>query len=270
LPYIEQAALWSKIIAPVTVAGGTYPPFGSYPLQQEYTPYQTKITNLLCPSDSMGWQPAGGLGKCNYNMSVGDEAGDVADGFGRSDVRHRGLFAGQWAYLGLRDVLDGTSNTVALSEFVLDRGNYKLGGRAYAASLAGLGVGSGVAPLPCLAMAQPDGTLGANYKGGGPGFVWAFGGTPYTFFSTMLPPNSPYCNGSATCTWERCGGVYSAQSYHPGGVNVCLADASCRFIAETIDTGDLSRAPPQPLDPSPYGVWGALGSRAAGEAKALP
>ncbi len=59
--------------------------------------------------------------------------------------------------------------------------------------------------------------------------------------------------------------ICSAQSYHPGGVNVVMADGSIHFISETIDTGDLTAPQPISGQPSPYGVWGALGSRDGGE-----
>lgn len=49
-----------------------------------------------------------------------------------------------------------------------------------------------------------------------------------------------------------------------------MPDGSCRFISETIDTDDLiqpePRQQPAPYDGrSPYGVWGALGSKRGGE-----
>jgi hypothetical protein len=45
---------------------------------------------------------------------------------------------------------------------------------------------------------------------------------------------------------------------------VALADGSVRFISETIDTNNLALTHPG-SGPSPYGVWGALGSKAGGE-----
>jgi hypothetical protein len=37
-----------------------------------------------------------------------------------------------------------------------------------------------------------------------------------------------------------------------------------RFFSQSIDTGDISQ-PEQKTGPSPYGVWGALGSKSGGE-----
>jgi hypothetical protein len=61
-------------------------------------------------------------------------------------------------------------------------------------------------------------------------------------------------------------------SFHPGGGLVSMADASVRFVNQTINTGN----PTIPDDGagwpnnnrsgiSPYGVWGAMGSRTGGE-----
>jgi prepilin-type processing-associated H-X9-DG protein len=68
-------------------------------------------------------------------------------------------------------------------------------------------------------------------------------------------------NGNA----DSQGGVLSAGSYHPGGVMGVMADGSVRFINETINTGNLATAWVA-AGPSPYGVWGAMGSIDGGEA----
>jgi prepilin-type processing-associated H-X9-DG protein len=92
-------------------------------------------------------------------------------------------------------------------------------------------------------------------------------------FTTILPPNAPSC-ANAHGEWQE--GIFSPDSYHPGGVNVGMADGSVRFIAETVNTGNLAAPVPGSSTtvpfgaPSPYGVWGALGSKQGGEAVALP
>ena len=79
---------------------------------------------------------------------------------------------------------------------------------------------------------------------------WAFSLPGYTLGTIILPPNPPYPN----CMTETSGrqdspGVYGLSSYHPGGVNVALADGSVRFVTNSIQ--------PQ--------TWRALGTRAGGE-----
>jgi prepilin-type processing-associated H-X9-DG protein len=94
---------------------------------------------------------------------------------------------------------------------------------------------------------------------------------PVVGFNTILPPNSIGCRcggpwGGGCCT--ECGNdiVLPPDSYHPGGVNGMMADGSVRFVSDTVDTGNLA-SPPVTTGPSPFGVWGAMGSRAGGESK---
>ena len=60
-------------------------------------------------------------------------------------------------------------------------------------------------------------------------------------------------------------GIYSASGPHQGGVNVALIDGSVHFVDEDIDAGDPTHPAPteeemESSQPSPYGVWGALGT----------
>jgi prepilin-type processing-associated H-X9-DG protein len=74
----------------------------------------------------------------------------------------------------------------------------------------------------------------------GHGHDWGVGGMGATLFNTIAPPNSTLYKWSA-CRTDCSGGCdgasmdYSnAQSYHPGGVNACLADGSVRFLKSSI------------------------------------
>lgn len=262
LPYLEQQALYDTISAPLTANGYDFPPFGAYPLRNIYPPFTTFLPIFLCPSDPAA-KPGGtyGLSKCNYCMCVGDEWSGTMDQQG--NVNQRGVFGSEvWVSIG--QIADGTSNTIALSERVIHNGNNVLGGvSAISGSLSN--------PAQCLAMRGPGGTL-TNYGGnsGMAGQGWSYGGTPFTFFSTVLPPNAPSCSElwGINCTWGRCGGVMPPQSYHAGGVSVVMADGSCRFVNESVDTGDLTKGQVTGSKASPYGIWGALGSRSGGEANA--
>ena len=61
----------------------------------------------------------------------------------------------------------------------------------------------------------------------------------------------------------------SASSYHLGGVNVVMADGSVRWVSNSVNTGTLT-APEVGGGPSPYGVWGAMGTKSGGEAYTAP
>jgi prepilin-type processing-associated H-X9-DG protein len=64
------------------------------------------------------------------------------------------------------------------------------------------------------------------------GREWAQGMFGHTLGTTLLPPNSAYPN----CNLESWGGDFDApsminlSSYHPGGANAAFADGSVRFI----------------------------------------
>jgi prepilin-type processing-associated H-X9-DG protein len=65
--------------------------------------------------------------------------------------------------------------------------------------------------------------------------------------------------------------LFSAASFHSGGVNAALMDGSGRFVSDTIESGTAKAfaAPSAPNGESPFGVWGAMGSRDGGESKSL-
>ena len=86
------------------------------------------------------------------------------------------------------------------------------------------------------------------------GLRWAYGGTGYTLFQTVVTPNSSSAPWN-TCQ-DQCAGCQlnaasfsNAQSNHSGGVNVMFADGSVHFVKNSIN--------PQ--------TWMALGTRANSE-----
>ena len=87
-------------------------------------------------------------------------------------------------------------------------------------------------------------------------------GRAWNGFHTVLPPNAPSCQATSNGYW---GAIFSANSYHSGGVNCAMADGSVRFVSETIDCGDLNATSTQCTGKSPYGVWGAMGTPSGGE-----
>ena len=90
------------------------------------------------------------------------------------------------------------------------------------------------------------------------GAVFADGSTYLTGFNTILPPNSPNCGVHQSL------GVFSAGSRHVGGVHALMADGAVRFISENINSGS-SAAAVVTSGASPFGVWGALGTKSGGE-----
>ena len=135
----------------------------------------------------------------------------------------------------------------------------------------------------CAARRGPNGMLtpnttnqgwhSVNGNGWGDGRMWMGG------INTILPPNSPSCveqsvnNGYGTGVWNHTP-LASVSSYHSGGANGVLGDGGVRFFSETVDAGNPNFNGTFVLTgrdraDSPYGVWGALGSRSGGESVGL-
>ena len=169
---------------------------------------------------------------------------------------------GRITHQGIQDIMDGTSNTLAVSEALLGRDRARLVKGGTAAALSGMSQ----SPIICYSRVDPnDQSRLTGTVWGYRGRYWGEGHGHVAGVTTVIPPNGPACAcGEAQyCYW----GIYPPNSNHPGGVNALMADGSCRFISETIDTGNLSATEPEVagLRQSPYGVWGALGSRNGGE-----
>jgi prepilin-type processing-associated H-X9-DG protein len=113
-----------------------------------------------------------------------------------------------------------------------------------------------------------------NQDGQGPGRRWYDAHATYTQFFTILPPNGPACASEPNSPSTAQRAVCTASSYHTGGANVCLGDGAVRFISENIDASASPEA--STIEnynfggPSPWGVWGALGTISAGENIAMP
>jgi len=265
LPTIEQGALYEQISTVQTYNGITYASWGPRPGvgNLDYLPFMQRIPTLMCPSaQEIQVNRLGGT--TNYGFCWGDNNRRITGSesvSARQAVRNdrRGLFGFQ-APRRMSDVIDGTTNTIAMAEIATTNDpNTVLGGVANT---------RGTDPaynnnVMCLLERNPLNkkllTVGNNRNLRGNG--WANGVTAYTGISTILPPNSPHCLQSGN---DHSDGQAPAASYHPGGVHALLTDGAVRFIAETIDTGNLSARDVR-VGPSPFGVWGALGSIQGGE-----
>lgn len=177
---------------------------------------------------------------CGVFPGISPVLGDPATGaFARGPFSPNAGQTRRW-----RDITDGTSNTVLMHKKAL-----------FTSPDEFLGNSSGEdadSPRQC-------GTkFGADYGGRGHhlgnGRLWATGWnlSVYTV-TTAMGPNRPSCKYFTNAT-----------SRHPGGVCAVRCDGAVRFISDSIDNGNSESPPATPSVPSPYGVWGALGS-ASGE-----
>ena len=278
LPFVEQGALYENVrTALFPSSGDPTNPLGTNEL------WRYDISTYLCPSDPNRMRKPDHPGRTSFGFCFGDFAM-----LSHSQNIWRGVMRrGDSGRVGFEAVADGTSNTVLLAERCLTTATV-----ADLATSPGRGsvyenvsrVGLSVTTRPSTCMNTRSGTE-YNEVGSGPiyslvGGSWANGRLLASGFTTMLPPNSATCVNSVTQPQER--SVATASSYHPGGVNVALVDASVRFIAQGIDcgpgrtitsaeytavlaAGGDTGAPANYKGPSPWGVWGGLGSIDGGE-----
>ncbi len=246
LPYIDQAPLYNQISNSLTINGTTYPPFGPSPWLENYTPWTATIQTLLCPSEGRHIRQ-NRIGNTTYAFSTGDSGAVIT-------MNPRGVF-GDRSSVGMRDITDGSSNTILMAERAFPTATNDIGHSTV--------IANATVPNDCRAAYNSStrqyttGTI-RDWTGD----RWPDGGVAFTGFNTILPPNSPSC---AVSNHEAQNGIYSAGSKHTGGAHALMGDGSVRFISENINTGNLGVDSLTVSGQSNYGVWGSLGSKNGGE-----
>jgi hypothetical protein len=132
---------------------------------------------------------------------------------------------------------------------------------------------NGFNPYMCLNVRSGNVIPEGYRKSSWTGTQWYCCYGPFTWANFFLPPNSPSCGSNRTVPSAGDASIIPPTSYHTGGVNVSICDGTVRFISDTVDTGDHPDARSLHVDrfgPSPYGVWGAFGSKAGGESISHP
>lgn len=161
----------------------------------------------------------------------------------------------------ITQISDGLSNTIAMGERL--RGN---SGVARSRTLMNAG-GWFTTPNQCLTNYDPAtrSWTGSPALGDWSGVRWPDGGMGFGGLTTNAPPNS------VSCAWNNHDaqpGLYPPSSNHPGGVTMIMGDAAIRFVSDSIDVGNQNASGTGLSGASPFGVFGAMGTRAGSEATA--
>ncbi|MFV1965066.1 MAG: DUF1559 domain-containing protein [Pirellulaceae bacterium] len=220
LPYVEQGAVYAMIDFSVSpfhpdTTGNPAVVTGQGPNEKAAS---VRIPVFLCPSDAHRLRSP--WGPNNYRS---------CNGSSWSGRRGNGMF-GQGTAIKPSHIQDGLSNTAAFSERILgddDREQVDLDSDLFGMS----------APWTeptlrawCLQL-SPQEAATLPYHDSNGGMTWLEGNMNWTRYNHVLPPGKPSCKGEKT--WD--GVAMTANSHHPGGVNLLLADGSVRFVSETVD-----------------------------------
>ena len=232
LPYIEQTSLHRQIDFTIAASANT-------------GPKATPVKTFLCPSDPVTAVPAGEAGN-NYRFNQGynilysgvPDTDPAKPNYGMPPAD--GPF---WTGSAVKfaDVTDGLSNTAAVSE--RGKGDFS---NAVATERTDTFLLNDYPATPdawnasCDSLDVTDLGRQANSDIGSPWIVGSHSTANY--YHTNLP-NRRSCKKPSNRV------AVLANSSHPGGVNVLLADGSVRFVPNSISLA----------------AWRALGSRNLGE-----
>jgi len=255
---IEQQALYNAANFSLAVWHDGRTPLGYH---GNRTVFDTRVAAYLCPSD-----PAGGrVNINNYMTNIGPntqgagQGNDAGTGPGGP-----GLFTFHKSF-GIRDCVDGSSNTIAFSEVVTSSGSndntpFPRNGVVGVGETAGANMAN--VSTDVVAIQTFIQACDAKWVSGAPnndfktsiGVRWAMGTPTWSMFTPVLPPNARLKTwGSCRVGCPACGtdgsNMVNASSQHSGGANVCFGDGSVKFVKDSVS---------QP-------IWWALGTRAGEE-----
>ncbi|MBX3418499.1 MAG: DUF1559 domain-containing protein [Pirellulaceae bacterium] len=217
-PYLENTAAYDLLDLSKPLYNAS---FGVTP--ENIPGVQVMVPTFLCPSDSSR-RLHPDFGPTNYSFCAGTGMG------GGTPIDTDGAFYVN-SKTRIRDVLDGTSNTAALSESILGESGSDARDPKTAYKFLFF------APLS-------DGAVAAattwNYTDPR-GFSWANGEYRNGLYNHYYPPNS----STHDCMGVFLGGglprIYTpfgwktARSRHPAGINILRVDGSLEFLSNSVD-----------------------------------
>jgi len=282
LPFIEQQPRYDAFLARIQDPANNLPDpwfaFDNVSIPWNNVNWKADLGTNICPSSPKVTNRIESPALLSYKVCVGDDYHQnhfTPRDNNLNDKRdNRGIFQTE-RWIGLESVTDGSANTVMLGEGVI--------GGAPTDILGGVAVNvQGWRPQDCWNRVDPTNRSQLIASAGvrtdfRPTGGRAWDGRPYfCAFTTMIAPNGPSCQWGGIDGNEHMGAL---NSMHPGGAQVAMGDASVKFINQNINTGNPAASDDAALftatggnrtGRSPYGVWGAMGSKNGGEAVSPP
>jgi len=256
LSYIEQSALANAMNYSVGVINdGTYN--GQY---LNATVSITRINSFLCPSATPpGWLMASASAPLsNYNGPGNNYFGSLGSSLEFAAQQTGGPPNGPIYYVGaaggvtgIRDIRDGTTNTIAFGEWktgdgiqtqvsipsdIVFSGSYPSGTTRNNGTLnmpnATLQAAFPKWVQQCTASLGADRTNHTSILGE----AWAFCLPGVTLGNVLLPPNPKFPNCSVDTASDNTilnPGMFGLSSFHSGGCNILMCDGSVKFLKDS-------------------------------------
>jgi prepilin-type N-terminal cleavage/methylation domain-containing protein/prepilin-type processing-associated H-X9-DG protein len=261
--------------------------WGTWPADpQNATVVITRISTLICPSETQRQSPDGNyFGTTNYAANVGGPpsisafTGPIVPLTSDASGFNYGFANPTWlGPIGLEAVTDGTSNTAMISEKLIGMpwawtgtvSPFQTNSKRIAFPVSAISTMDAASPAMALAFVQACKAVTGTITSGYPNVGWAQvmwagdqiqdgAGSVNIVYNHYNTPNGMSCNpttgslsAAAYTTCPTCEGINSAvtaNSNHPGGVNICFADGSVHFLKDSVSIQ----------------TWWGLGTRASGE-----
>jgi prepilin-type N-terminal cleavage/methylation domain-containing protein/prepilin-type processing-associated H-X9-DG protein len=262
LPYMEQVPVYNAANFNLVMRGDGYSEIINT------TTTQSRIAAFLCPSSPLPigtWYNGVAWPGNNYFASTGSSISWLGNDpkLGNYTFVPNGPFEVGGQAIGIRDVTDGTSNTVGFGEWRTGDFNDFINSPQDVAGLTAPGTfppspGQGIdrnMSSPYTSFPAGSGYLTANLQacaacllsnscashtgsnGGGTQFsfvgrLWAEGIYGHGLGNMTVPPNAPYyyCQFETGDGDMDSGTIIWPTSFHPGGANVCFLDGSVHFL----------------------------------------
>ena len=239
LPYLEAQPLYSALNFEVMCGVATEP----HPANA--TVGRSEIGFFLCPSD-----PAPAMGPwagTNYRTSIGITARSPVEP-ARIPIEGIGGAFQPFRAIAASEIRDGLSTTVGISE--KPRGSAHSGLDTFAGYSIGTQLYVDGDSLIRLCRQLP---ANSERFQNDVGSVWLLPYLRYTFYKHDLQPNGNVTDcvgGWNIADPAMTNGLFTARSFHPGGVNACYMDGHVSFVRNGIAQA----------------AWRALGTRDGSEA----
>lgn len=230
LPYLEQTAAYAAI--------NFSDRSGELASKSNQTVSMTSLSVFQCPTDYLNHLPNG---MTNY-------AGNRGYGYGESGAAaNNGLFTQprRSGSVSVSGVTDGTSSTVAFSEWLVGPGEFRIVDEYRSVFVANPPTDE---MMPLDQFVPQCRTLNIHEAERTPipkGRAWMFGDSGHTIYNHNMKVNERSCTNGGLVQQ----GSWSAGSLHRGGAFSAFADGHVRFVKQTVELS----------------TWRALGSRNGGE-----